>query len=145
MKHINRFESFQSNTVTQNLVRQADTYSKIDRLDNSKMIAKNHTGILYFLANKNQYYLQIPNTENKSYIVKGVPPTPDLFIKLEPTEDFTQEDLDNYSTLSKIIAYDKDYGNQEDYRYKVFGYVLSSDLKKSGIEDVLHVTGIEKN
>lgn len=146
MKHLKRFESFESRTTTQSLATQADTYSKIDRLDSSKMIPKNYTGVLYYLPKKDEYYLQIPNTENKPYPVKGIPPSPDLLVKLEPTEYFTQEDLDNYSNLSKILTYGQDdqSGRWKDYTYKISGYVLNSDLKTSGVEDILHITGIEK-
>jgi len=145
MKRLKTFDSFQSGPITQDLAIQADTYSKIDRLGSSKMIAKNYTGTLYYQPKENQYYLQIPNTENKSYIMKGVPPAPDLFVKLIPTEYFTQEDLDNYSTLSKILTYrQENFSDREDYTYKISGYILNSDLKESGVEDVLHITGIEK-
>ena len=141
MKHLKRFESFESSPITQGLAVQADTYSKIDRLDISKMIPKNYTGVLYYLPKKDEYYLQIPNTENKPYIVRDVPSAPELFVKLVPTEYFTQEDLDNYSTLSKIMNY---RGDDSGYEYKISGYVLDSDLKTSGVEDVLHITSIEK-
>ena len=146
MKHLKRFESFESSPITQGLAVQADTYSKMDRLDSSKMIPKNYTGVLYYLPKKDEYYLQISNTENKPYIVRGVPSAPELFVKLEPTEYFTQEDLDNYSNLSKILTYGQgdQSGRWKDYTYKIYGYVLNSDLKTSGVEDVLHITGIEK-
>ena len=146
MRHLKAFESWISNKITQGLSTQADTYSKIDRPENSKMIPKTYTGILCYIPPTNQYYIQIPNTEKKPYLVKGIPPAPDLYINLEPTEYFTEEDLSRYSSLSSIMTYgweDKS-GKWKDYTYKFFGYELDSDLKTSGVENILHITDIQR-
>ena len=66
MKHLKRFESFLSNDLTQQLSRDAETnILNADRLDKKKINPKNYTGTLFFNPEDNQYYLQIPNVENK--------------------------------------------------------------------------------
>lgn len=148
MKHLKRFESFLSNDLTQQLSRDAETnILNTDRLDKNKINPKNYTGTLFFNPEDNQYYLQIPNLENKPYMVKGVPPAPTLWVKLIPTEEFTQEDLDAYRTLSKIMTYGVADGSTKwkDYTYTVYGYETGSEVREAGVEAVIHIMSIEKN
>lgn len=146
MKHLKNFEAYQSNSLTQRLARQAFDSTTMERPEKSKMVAKIYTGVLYHNPKTNQYYIHTPNTEKKPYGVRGIPPAPDLFVGIVPTEEFTEEDLNRYNALSTIMTYgwEDGSGKWKDYTYKFFGYGFDSDWKTGGIHDILHLTHIER-
>lgn len=141
MKHLKLFEDFISTELTRQLANQADTSSTIDRLDSSKMVPVNYEGTLYY--DKNRYLFEIDNKDNKPYKVKGIPPAPTLFLELTPTEYFTDDDFESYRRLHDIYAYSANH-RDDMKRFKVSGWITPSENPNSGLEQVVHVTGLEK-
>ena len=146
MKHLKTFESWESNPLSRRLATQAEDYSRMERPDKSKKIRKNYTGTLCYNPTTKQYYMQIPNIEKKPYIVRGIPPAPDLIVNIVPTESFTEEDLSKYSSLSSLMTYgwEDGSGKWKDYSYLASGYSLDSDLRTQGVYDILHITDLKR-